>query len=131
VAAEKVTFAAVKETLLDRVDGVSKAQVNHVLKELVEEVHDYLTSGYAVNIPGLGTWTPQVKPGRKKGDVVRNPFDGTERKLTKDEPDKFVVKVKKPSGIAERVFPSMKSKAGQELATQLSKKPKSKAGRRK
>lgn len=125
--ADALTIADVKQEMIDnRLDGVSRKVVNDVVKALVEEVHDCLANGYKVTIPGLGTYEPVLKAGRKKGTVVRNPFNGTEKTLRSDEPDKFVVKVKKPQGIANRVgFPSLKSKNGQELAKRL--KPKAKA----
>jgi nucleoid DNA-binding protein len=104
--------------------GLSRAVVKQVVKALKEEAADCLSNGYKVQLSGLVTLEPQAKAGRKKGTVVRNPFDGTEKKLKSDESDKFKVKAKASPSIA-KTFPSVKSKQGQELLKQLAK-PKAK-----
>jgi nucleoid DNA-binding protein len=97
---------------LKRLEGVSRAQVRDVVKALKAEIADCLSSGYKVSLTGLLTLTPSAKPGRKKGTKVRNPFDGTEKTLRSDEPDKFRIKAKVSSTIAN-AFPSTRSKDGQ------------------
>lgn len=113
------------DEVLKRLDGMSKADVRKVLSAIKAEVVDCVSSGYRVTLSGLVSFTPRSKPGRAKGTVVRNPFDGSEKKLRSDEPDKFVVKAKASSSIAS-AFPSVKSKDGQELIKRLAP-PKKKA----
>ena len=108
--------------------GMARSEVRKVVKALKEEIADCLTNGYKVSLTGLVTFEPQAKPGRKKGTVVRNPFDGSEKKLKSDEPDKFKVKAR-ASGTIANGFPSVKSKAGQELLKQLAKPKAKKKGK--
>lgn len=116
--ATPLTEGELIEETLKRVDGLSKAQVRAVVKALKEEIADCVQNGYKVSLTGLLTITPRSKPGRKKGTKVRNPFDGTEKTLRSDEPDKFVVKAKMSSTVASG-FPSVKSQAGAALVKQL------------
>ena len=104
---------------------VSKAQVKHIIKALKEEIADCLQSGYKVTLSGLLTIVPSSKPGRKKGTVVRNPFDGTTKTLRSDEPDKFKVKARVSASVVNG-FPSAKSADGQALLKQLTPAKKSK-----
>jgi hypothetical protein len=98
----------------------SRAQARTMLTALKEELVDCVTSGYKVNLTGVLTIEPVLKAGRKKGTVIRNPFDpdAKPRTLKADEPDKFAVKVSKSTTLNAK-FPTVKSKAGQELADQL------------
>lgn len=107
--------------------GLQRSVVKQVVKALKEEATDCLANGYKVTLSGFLTLTPEAKAGRKKGTVVRNPFDGSEKKLKADEPDKFKVKAKASPAIVANSFPSVKSKDGQELLKQLAKPKKKKA----
>lgn len=118
--AQPLSESELVDEVVDRLEDFSKAQVKNVVKALKEEIADCLANGYKVSLSGLLTLTPTAKPGRKKGTKVRNPFDGTEKTLRTDEPDKFKVKAKVSSSIVNKQFPSVKSKAGQELLAQLS-----------
>jgi nucleoid DNA-binding protein len=121
--AQALTAAEFKEEVAKRLgDDISKATVNKVFAALVEEAHDCLVNGYVVTIPGLVKLTPAVKPGRKKGTVVKNPFAGTEKKLKADEPDKFVLRVSKSSSILKK-FPKITTARGKELHGLLADKP--------
>lgn len=73
---------------------LSRAEVKAVLDSLVEVTQSNLRDGYAVPLLGLVKLTPTFKAGRKKGTEVRNPFDGTTKKLTKNEPDTVKVKAR-------------------------------------
>lgn len=106
-------------------DGFNKAQVRQVVKALKEEAVDCLANGYKVTLSGLLTLTPTAKKGRKKGTKVRNPFDGTEKTLRADEPDKFKVKAKASSAILNS-FPSVRTGDGQTLLKQLTPTKKTK-----
>lgn len=116
--ATPLTEGELIEETLKRLDGVSKSDVSKVVKALKAEIADCLQNGYKVTLSGLLTITPRSKPGRKKGTKVRNPFDGTEKTLRADEPDKFVIKAKVSSSVAKG-FPSVKSQAGAALVKQL------------
>lgn len=108
------------EEIAGRLDGaVSKGQVKQVVKALKEEAIDCLANGYKVTLTGFLTLTPTAKAGRKKGTVVRNPFDGSTKTLRSDEPDKFKVKAKASAAIVNKHFPSVKSGAGVDLLKQL------------
>ena len=109
--------------------GQPRSTVRDVVKALKVEAIDCLANGYKVSLSGLLTLEPQAKPGRKKGTVVRNPFDGSERTLRSDEPDKFKVKAKASSAIVKS-FPGVKSKDGQALLAQLAKKTKKSSGKK-
>lgn len=99
-------------------DEVPAAVVKKVVKALKEEAVDCLANGYKVTLTSFLTMTPTAVKGRKKGTKVRNPFDGTEKTLRSDEPDKFRVKAKASTVIAKQ-FPSIKSADGQALHKQL------------
>ena len=126
MGATKLTYSEFKAEVAKRLPGVDAKTINKVLGAFTEEVTDCVVNGYAVQVPGLFSIEPVVKAGRKKGTVVRNPFDGTEKTLRGDEPDKFVVKLKKSSSLA-RKFPTLRTTAGKELHGKLT----AKAGKRK
>lgn len=120
--AKPLSEAEFIEEITKRLDtsggGLSKAQVKSVVKALKEEAIDCVSNGYKITLSGLLTLTPVAKAGRKKGTKVRNPFDGTEKTLRADEPDKFKVKAKVSSAVLKE-FPSAKKAEGQELLKQL------------
>lgn len=128
--AQVLSFTGLKKEVGSRMERnghtVSKSAIDGVMKALTEEIIDCLSQGYKVTLPGVVTLEPQLKPGRKKGAVISNPFDGTSRTLRSDEPDKFIVKAKRSLSLHNH-FPSIKSKAGIELAGVLKPKPKRKA----
>lgn len=104
-----------------RVPELSERQVRKVVTALKEEVIDCLTNGYTVPLTGLVTFEPTAKPGRKKGTVVRNPFDGTEKTLRADEPPVFGAKIKRSPSIKSK-FPAIKSADGKALYKALTGK---------
>ena len=118
-----LTEAELIEETAKRLPGLTSNQVRSVFKALKDEIVDCVTSGYKINLVGIASFEPTVKAGRKKGTVVNNPFDGTSKTLRADEPDKFVLKVKK-SGALTAKFPTMRTKDGQALHAQLYVKPK-------
>lgn len=121
MAAKTLTFAEfLGEVAEHRTDTLSKAQIKHAVEAIAEELGDCMANGYKVSIPGVAIFTPRAKAGRKKGTVVRNPFDGSEKTLKKDEPDSVVVKVK-AAGRLKDALPSPTSKAGAELVKALLK----------
>jgi nucleoid DNA-binding protein len=99
-------------------NGFSKKDVSDVVKALKAEITECIQLGHKVSLAGLVIFTPVAKPGRKKGAVVRNPFDGTSRTLRADEPDKFAVKARVSAGV-KAGFPSSRTKDGQALIKQL------------
>lgn len=102
-----------------RLPGIPAATIKAVVKGFKEEVTECLSQGYKITLSGLLTITPGSKPGRKKGTVVRNPFDGTSKTLRADEPDKFFVKAKASTLTILKSFPTVKSAKGQELLKSL------------
>ena len=114
-----LTEAELVGRVTDRVgNGFSQRDVREVVKALKAEIVESVASGHKVTLSGLCKFTPSVKAGRKKGTVVRNPFDGSEKTLRADEPDKFVVKVGRSSALAN-AFPSLRSAAGKALHERL------------
>lgn len=114
-----LTEAEFLQEITDRLEGrIPLGTVRAVVKALKEEAVECLANGYKVSLSGLFTITPQIKAGRKKGTVVRNPFDQSERTLRSDEPDKFKVKAKASPAIIKN-FPTTTSAVGKELAKQL------------
>lgn len=95
MAAEPLTHGEFLNELSEHpaLEHLSKSDIKLVLAEAAAELGDCLANGYKVNIPGFGNYKPVAKKGRKKGTLVRNPFDGSERKLLATEPDKIGVKI--------------------------------------
>jgi nucleoid DNA-binding protein len=107
--------------LAKRLPWATDAQVKKFIKAFKEEVTECVNAGYKVSLSGLLSIEPIAKPGRKKGTVVRNPFDGSEKTLRADEPPKFAVKVKRSPSIAKG-FPSIKTNDGKQLYMDLTGK---------
>jgi nucleoid DNA-binding protein len=114
---ESVLIAEVTDNLGN---GYSQSDVRKFVKALKETIVANLAEGYKVSLSGVVSIEPQAKKGRKKGTVVRNPFDGSTRKLTADEPDKFKVKARASSAMLKS-FPTTRTSAGKQLLQQLSK----------
>lgn len=122
MAAEALTHAAFIEEVVSRLDGdVSKADIKRVVAAVGEELGDCLANGYKVSIAGIGIFEPRAKKGRKKGTMVRNPFDGTEKKVKADEPDKVTIKAR-PAGALKNALPDPAKADGVALAKKLLKK---------
>jgi nucleoid DNA-binding protein len=125
MAAQPLTASQFVEDIANRLDGeYSKTDVRKVLGAVAEELQGALAEGYKVSIAGVGRFEPRAKAGRKKGDLIRNPFDpdAPPKKVTADEPTKVVVKAF-PAAALKNGMPGPKTKKGQELAnTLLSKK---------
>jgi nucleoid DNA-binding protein len=99
-------------------NGFSKKDVADVVKALKAEIIECIQLGHKVSLGGLVIFTPVAKAGRKKGAVVRNPFDGTSKTLRADEPDKFAVKARVSPAI-KAGFPTSRTKEGKALLAQL------------
>ncbi|MDX6485968.1 MAG: Bacterial DNA-binding protein [Gaiellaceae bacterium] len=101
----------------------SKSDVKKVLDAVAVELQDCLANGYKVSITGVGRFEPRAKAGRKKGTLIRNPFDpdAPPKKVTADEPTKIVVKAF-PAAALKNGMPGPKTKKGQDLAKELLKK---------
>lgn len=108
MAAGKQTLGEFKGSVLEAVaedrPELSKADVNAVLNALVAQAQSDLADGYEVPLLGLVKLVPTLKVGRKKGTVVRNPFDGSERKLTATESDTVKIKAR-PGAAAKNALP--------------------------
>ncbi|MDX6467956.1 MAG: Bacterial DNA-binding protein [Gaiellaceae bacterium] len=121
MAAQALTATEFVEGIAEQLDGeYSKADVKKVLGAVAAELQDCLASGYKVNISGIGRFEPRAKAGRKKGDLIRNPFDpeAPPKKVTADEPTKVVVKAF-PAAALKNGMPGPKTKKGQDLAKTL------------
>ena len=76
MAAQPLTATEFIEGIAEQLDGeYSKSDVKKVLGAVAAELQDCLSNGYKVNISGIGRFEPRAKAGRKKGDLIRNPFD--------------------------------------------------------
>jgi nucleoid DNA-binding protein len=121
MAAQPLTASQFIEDIAGRLDGeYSKADVRKVLGAVAEELQGALADGYKVNIAGVGRFEPRAKAGRKKGDLIRNPFDpdAPPKKVLADEPTKVVVKAF-PAAALKNGMPGPKTKKGQDLASTL------------
>ena len=98
MAAHKQTEGDFKNDVINRLGetrpDLSKADINAVFAALVESTQNDLASGYEVPLLGIVKLVPTFKAGRTKGTVVKNPFDGSEKTLKADEPDKVRIAVK-------------------------------------
>lgn len=124
MAAEPLSHADFIEEVTSRLDGeLSKAQVRSCVKAVSEELADCLANGYKVNVSGIGIFEPRAKKGRKKGTLIRNPFDpdAKPKKVAKDEPDKVTIKVRAGAGL-KNALPDPKKADGVALAKKLLKK---------
>lgn len=122
MAAKKQTLGEFKNAVIERVTEsrpeLSKADINGVLNALVEQVQADLTEGFEVPLLGLVKVTPTAKKGRKKGTEVRNPFDGSTRKLDATEPDSVKLKAK-PMAAAKAALPEAGSVEAKKLVKAL------------
>lgn len=121
MAAQPLTATEFIEGIANQLEGeFSKAEVKKVLGAVANELQDCLANGYKVNISGIGRFEPRAKAGRKKGDLIRNPFDpeAPPKKVAADEPTKVVVKAF-PAAALKNGMPGAKTKKGQDLAKAL------------
>jgi nucleoid DNA-binding protein len=124
MAAQPLTATEFIDGIAEQLDGeYSKSDVKKVLVAVATELQDCLANGYKVNISGIGRFEPRAKAGRKKGDLIRNPFDpdAPPKKVAADEPTKVVVKAF-PAAALKNGMPGAKTKKGQDLAAALLKK---------
>jgi nucleoid DNA-binding protein len=121
MAAQAMTASQFIDDIANRLDGeYSKADVRKVLGAVAEELQGALADGYKVNIAGVGRFEPRAKAGRKKGDLIRNPFDpdAPPKKVTADEPTRVVVRAF-PAAALKNGMPGPATKKGKDLATAL------------
>jgi len=124
MAAKAMTATEFIDDVAAQLDGAySKADIKKVLGAVAETLQNSLAEGYKVNLAGVGRFEPRAKAGRKKGDLIRNPFDpdAPPKEVTADEPTKVVVKAF-PAAALKNGMPSASSQKGKDLATQLLKK---------
>src|SRR5260221_13680878 len=121
MAAQALTATEFIEGIANQLDGeYSKADIKKLLVAVADELQDCLANGYKVNIAGIGRFEPRAKAGRKKGDLIRNPFDpdAPPKKVTADEPTKGVVKAF-PAAALKNGMPGAETAKGQALANTL------------
>lgn len=109
------------DEVVNRLGGaMPKTQVRAVVKAMKEEIADCLANGYKVTLTGLVRFEPKFVPEKKKGEPVRNPSTGETAPRAKTVPASFKAKAFASSSL-KKVFPTIKSSAGTELAKQLKK----------
>jgi nucleoid DNA-binding protein len=121
MAAQALTASQFIEDIASRLGGdYSKTDVRKVLGAVAEELQGALADGNKVSIAGVGRFEPRAKAGRKKGDLIRNPFDpdAPPKTVTADEPTKVVVKAF-PAAALKNGLPGPETAKGQELARKL------------
>jgi nucleoid DNA-binding protein len=121
MAAQALTATEFIDGIANQLDGAySKADIKKVLGAVADELQECLANGYKVNIAGVGRFEPRAKAGRKKGDLIRNPFDpdAPPKQVTADEPTKVVVKAF-PAAALKNGMPNPATKKGEDLATTL------------
>jgi nucleoid DNA-binding protein len=121
MAAKPLTATEFIDDVATQLDGAySKADIKKVLGAVADTLQNSLADGYKVNLAGVGRFEPRAKAGRKKGDLIRNPFDpdAPPKQVTADEPTKVVVKAF-PAAALKNGMPNPDSAKGQELARKL------------
>jgi nucleoid DNA-binding protein len=121
MAAKALTATEFIDDVAKQLDGeYSKADVKKVLGALATTLQNCLADGYKVNLAGVGRFEPRAKAGRKKGDLIRNPFDpdAPPKQVTADEPTKVVVKAF-PAAALKNGMPGPATTKGQDLAQAL------------
>ena len=116
MAAQALTATEFIDGIANQLDG----EYSKFLGAVAAELQDCLSNGYKVNISGIGRFEPRAKAGRKKGDLIRNPFDpdAPPKTVTVDEPTKVVVKAF-PAAALKNGMPGADTKKGQDLANTL------------
>jgi len=107
------TLGALAEAVAEDCD-ISKRLALDVLRSVIANVQLELQDGNEVKIPGFVSFQYRVRPGKKKGTVVRNPFDGTERKLDAAQPAKILVRPRVSTAI-RNAAPSPRTAAGKAI----------------
>ena len=121
MAAKPLTATEFIDDVATQLDGAySKADIKKVIGAVADTLQNSLADGYKVNLAGVGRFEPRAKAGRKKGDLIRNPFDpdAPPKQVMADEPTKVVVKAF-PAAALKNGMPNPTSAKGQELAKQL------------
>jgi nucleoid DNA-binding protein len=93
---------------------ITKRLALEVLRSVIANVQYELQSGNEVRIPGFVSLQFRVRAGKKKGTVVRNPFDGTERKLDAAIPPKIIVRPRASTAI-RNAAPSPRTAVGKAI----------------
>jgi len=94
--------------------GITKRLALDVLRSVISNVQEELKSGNEVKIPGFVSFQYRVRAGKKKGTVVRNPFDGSERKLDAAIPPKIIVRPRVSTAI-RNAAPQPRTAAGKRI----------------
>ena len=121
MAAKAMTATEFIDDVATQLDGAySKSDIKKVLGAVAETLQNSLAEGYKVNLAGVGRFEPRAKAGRKKGDLIRNPFDpdAPPKEVTADEPTKVVVKAF-PAASLKNGMPGAETAQGQALANTL------------
>lgn len=128
--AQVLTTAEFKDEVANRLDGsVSKADVNRVYKAIGEELADCLSNGYKVRLAGIGIFEPVHIPAKPRRKAINpfNPEEGEQWRAAK--PAGWKVKIR-ASAALKKLFPSAKSKKGQELVAMLAPQAAKKASKK-
>jgi len=121
MAAKPLTATEFIDDVATQLNGeYTKADIKKVIGAVADTLQNSLADGYKVNLAGVGRFEPRAKAGRKKGDLIRNPFDpdAPPKEVTADEPTKVVVKAF-PAAALKNGMPNPDSAKGQELAKKL------------
>jgi nucleoid DNA-binding protein len=100
--------------------GYTRIEIKEVVTTFFETMADRLNKGEEVTVSGYLSLKFGYRPGRRKGETVRNPFDGTERKLEAATPAKITVKAR-PLAKLKNATPSATSKVGRTIKAAKSK----------
>jgi nucleoid DNA-binding protein len=92
------------------------ADVKTVIDTFFEAIGSRLAEGEEVTLSGYISFKYGYRPGRKKGEMVRNPSDGTMFKLEAATPAKITVRAR-PLAKLKAFLPSATSKEGKLIKT--------------
>lgn len=94
--------------------GYTRSEIKEVVTAFFEAAANRINKGEEVIVSGYFSIKYGYRPGRRKGETVRNPFDGTERKLEAATPATITVKAR-PLIKFKSAAPSATSKAGRAI----------------
>jgi nucleoid DNA-binding protein len=115
----EVAFAKefAKRLGLDPEQKADLTEARRILTAFKDEVTDCLVNGYKVTLTNFVRFEPRFSPAKAMGEMVNVPGRGQQPRA-KAEPAGFKAKAFTSESISA-AFPSIRSKAGQELAATL------------
>jgi nucleoid DNA-binding protein len=113
------TLAQIVGDVADELEA-PRADIKAVIDTFFETIAERLSEGEEVTLSGYISLKYGYRPGKKKGAIVRNPFDGTTRKLDAATPAKITIKAR-PLAKLKAAVPSATSREGRAIKSAAGK----------